>query len=147
LVTPDSVVWVDVLVPTGDRLWSPDVGHAFHWLGRAWVDALAAVGAADPQAHDGPLVQTPWSRSVCFAGLGPGEVTVGGRKVVGISQRRRRDGSLFQCAALLTWDPGGTARALGLPPTASTELAGMAAGLAVNRARLEQAFLAAVAAL
>jgi lipoate-protein ligase A len=86
-----------------------------------------------------------WSRSVCFAGLGPGEVTVGGRKVVGISQRRRRDGALFQCAALLAWDARATAAALGLPSAAVAELAGLAAGLPVDRRSLEQAFLHAVA--
>jgi lipoate-protein ligase A len=147
LVTPQSVVWVDVFVPAEDRLWSPDVGRAFAWLGRAWVEALAALDVPGPQAHEGPFVQTPWSRSVCFAGLGPGEVSVGGRKVVGISQRRRRDGALFQCAALLAWDPGGTAAVLGLPPESAADLAGVAAGLPVDRAALERMFLGAVAAV
>ncbi|MDQ4096764.1 MAG: hypothetical protein M3144_02695, partial [Actinomycetota bacterium] len=146
LVTRESVAWVDVLVPAGDRLWSPDVGRAFGWLGRSWVEALAALGVPGPQTHDGRLVTSPWSREVCFAGLGPGEVTVGGRKVIGISQRRRRDGALFQCAALLAWDPGGTAAALGLPREAAADLAGVAAGLPVDRDALEAAFLAAVAA-
>ena len=47
-----------------------------------------------------------WSRVVCFAGLGPGEVTLEGRKVVGMEQRRGRGGALFQCAVPLRWDPG-----------------------------------------
>jgi lipoate-protein ligase A len=41
---------------------------------------------------------------VCFAGTGAGEVTVRGRKVIGMSQRRTRAGALFQCAALIRWD-------------------------------------------
>ncbi|HEX6476246.1 MAG TPA: hypothetical protein VF005_03150, partial [Acidimicrobiales bacterium] len=41
---------------------------------------------------------------VCFAGTGAGEVTVRGRKIVGIAQRRTRAGALFQCAALVEWD-------------------------------------------
>ena len=145
LVAPDTLVWVDVFVPAHDPLWSADVGRAFGWLGSVWVDALAAAGVAGGRAHDGPLLHTAWSGSVCFAGLGPGEVTVGGRKVVGISQRRRRDGALFQCAALLAWDAAGTAAALGLPAAAVTELAGLAAGLPLDRRSLEQAFLHAVA--
>ncbi|HEX6785774.1 MAG TPA: hypothetical protein VF076_01140, partial [Acidimicrobiales bacterium] len=50
-------------------------------------------------------VRTPWSPLVCFSGLGPGEVHAGGRKVVGISQRRTRGWARFQCAAYLRWDP------------------------------------------
>ena len=38
---------------------------------------------------------------------GPGEVTVAGRKVVGITQRRTRAAARFQCAALGRWDPDG----------------------------------------
>ena len=60
---------------------------------------------ADAVVHRGGLVATPWSRQVCFAGLGPGEVTVAGRKVVGVAQRRTRHGARFQVAALLRWDP------------------------------------------
>ena len=41
---------------------------------------------------------------VCFAGLGPGEVTVAGAKALGISQRRTRAGARFQCAVPRTWD-------------------------------------------
>jgi len=145
LATRD-VVWIDVFVPAADRLWSADVGRAFGWLGRAWLDALAEVGITGAACHDGALVRTRWSDAVCFAGLGPGEVTVAGRKVVGISQRRRRDGALFQCAALLAWDPEATVRALGLPGAAAAELATVAAGLPVDRLVLEAAFLRAVAA-
>ena len=54
--------------------------------------------------------------AVCFAGLGPGEVTVDGRKVVGISQRRTRAWARFQCAALGRWDPAALAELLvGVP--------------------------------
>lgn len=106
LVEPGALVWVDVLVPAGDPLSDVDVGRAFVWLGRAWAAALADVGVAGAQVHSGRLLSTPWSATVCFAGLGPGEVTVGGAKVVGMCQRRTRSGALFQCAALLSWEPG-----------------------------------------
>jgi hypothetical protein len=43
---------------------------------------------------------------VCFGGTGPGEVVVGGAKVVGLSQRRTRDGARFQCSVPLAWDAG-----------------------------------------
>jgi lipoate-protein ligase A len=74
-----------------------------------------------------------WSGRICFAGLGPGEVTVNGRKVVGVSQRRTRKGALFQTAALLRWDPGRLVDLLlpeGPSPTEATaELTKVAQGL------------------
>ena len=144
LVRPGHQVWADVLVPAGDPLWDPDVGRAFHWLGAAWVRALAALGIGDVSSHAGALRRSPWSDRVCFAGLGPGEVSVGGRKVVGISQRRTRDWSLFQCAALLDWDADAaeTAALLDVPLEA---ISGAAAALPVTAETLESAFVTALA--
>jgi len=136
LVEPGGLVWVDVLVPAGDPLWDADVGRAFAWLGRAWVLALADVGVGGARAHEGPLVRTAWSSLVCFAGLGPGEVTVEGAKVVGMCQRRTRAGALFQCAALLDWQPGRLLDHLDLSADGrrrgAEELAGVAQGLDVD---------------
>ena len=73
--------------------------------------------------HKGPMRTDRWSRLVCFAGLGPGEVTVDGRKVVGISQRRTRAGARFQCAALRRWDPGALAALVGVDPAALEDVA------------------------
>ena len=141
LVEPGGLVWVDVFLPAGDPLWEVDVGRAFAWLGEGWAAAVgagAAPGAA--RAHAGPLLTTPWSKLVCFAGLGPGEVTVGGAKVVGISQRRTRAGALFQCAALLEWRPERLLDRLVLTDDerrrGTAELAGVARGLAVDAATL-----------
>jgi lipoate-protein ligase A len=115
LVEPAGTVWLDVVLPAGDPLWEEDVGRAFHWLGRAWAAALVDAGL--PAAvHLGPLVRSEWSRLVCFAGLGPGEVTVDGRKVVGIAQRRTRSAARFQCAAVSRWEPGEIAGLLALDP-------------------------------
>lgn len=144
LVEPGGVVWVDVLVPAGDPLWQPDVGRAFAWLGRAWATALAHVGVAGAEVYDGPLRQTAWSRAVCFAGLGPGEVTVDGAKVVGLCQRRTRAGALFQCAALLRWDPARLVDLLDLPPGAAADLARVARAVDVDAEVLVAAVLAAV---
>jgi lipoate-protein ligase A len=100
-VAPGGTLWVDVVVPRGDDLWDDDVGLASHWLGDAWAAAIG-VGAL---VHRGAMVRTEWSDLVCFAGLGPGEVTIEGRKVVGISQRRTRAAARFQCVAYERWDP------------------------------------------
>lgn len=148
LVRPGEVVWVDVFVPSGDRLWAPDVGRATHWLGRAWAEALGDLGRPATW-HDGPLVSTRWSSLVCFAGLGPGEVRVGGAKVVGISQRRTRAGALFQCAALVRWSPADLLELLALPDDhrrqAASDLAGAAVGIDMEPQALEDAFLARLA--
>lgn len=131
LVEPGSALWVDVTIPAGDPLWDQDVGRAFHWLGAAWSEVLTAGGLA-ARWHDGAMRSTPWSAWVCFAGLGPGEVTVDGRKVVGLSQRRTREGVLFQCCAAVTWEPERLLELLALDDAHRTrgaaELAGVAAG-------------------
>jgi lipoate-protein ligase A len=107
LVTPDDPVWVDVWVPAGHPLWCSDVGQAFGWLGDAWVEALASVGITNLSTHrKGFVACTRWSSLVCFGGVGAGEViTDDGRKIVGLAQRRNRDGAWFHGACVLEWDP------------------------------------------
>ena len=107
---PDRVLWVDVVVPRGDDRWDDDVGRSTYWIGDAWASAVGA----DAVVHRGPMVRTDWSDRVCFAGLGPGEVTVAGRKVVGISQRRTRAAARYQCVAYESWNPAPLAALLGL---------------------------------
>ncbi len=142
LLVPGGTVWADVLIPADDLLASTDVGRAFMWVGRAWAAALATVGIEGAVVHPGPSRPHP---SVCFGGLGPGEVTVGGAKVVGLSQRRTRAGALFQCGALVTWDPRSLvdllAVAVDLP-----ELEPAAAGTGVEPSALAAAFEKALAA-
>ena len=144
LVGPGEIAWVDVFVPTGDDLWSADVAVAFHWLGAAWTAALADVGV-DAIWHDGTQCTTTWSRLVCFAGLGSGEVSVDGRKVVGLSQRRNRAGSLFLCAALRRWVPATLVDLLALSDDdrerATEELAPVARGLDIAEDALADAFV------
>lgn len=136
LLDPGHMLWLDVLLPAGDRYWHDDIGRSFLWLGEAWVEALDAVGIAG-SVHTGPAVRTEWSSRVCFAGLGPGEVTVGGRKAVGISQRRTRAGARFQCLVLAGWDPAPLLSVLDLDPAARAagidELADRATGVGYDR--------------
>jgi len=107
LVTPDDPVWIDVWLPAPHPLWRADVDRAFDWLGDAWVDALATSGVTGLSAHrQGYVSCTRWSSLFCFGGVGTGEVVAAdGRKVVGLSQRRNRQGSWFQGACVLRWDP------------------------------------------
>jgi lipoate-protein ligase A len=137
LLVPGEHLWVDVLLPAGDPRWHDDVGRAAHWVGDVWAAALADVGV-DAAVHRGPMQPSEWSRAVCFAGLGPGEVTAAGRKVVGISQRRSRAGARFQSVALARWDPVTLGALVGVDPAA---IAGAAGGVGVALAALEAAFL------
>jgi lipoate-protein ligase A len=117
LVTPGDPVWVDAWVPRGDPLWNDDVGRAFDWLGDAWTTALGAVGCQEMSAHRGGYAaSTRWSSLVCFGGVGTGEVvTSDGRKVVGVSQRRNRNGAWFHSACVLEWDATELLGVLDLP--------------------------------
>lgn len=126
LLSPGDL-WIDLLLPRGDPLWDDDVGAASHWVGEMFAAALGAPATV----HRGALVRRPWSAEVCFAGLGPGEVTAGpgGPKMVGISQRRTRAGARFQCAALRRWDASWTTRLLRLEERAAVDLAGAASGV------------------
>ena len=109
LLVPGETAWVDVELPRGDELWHDDVGRATWWLGERWAAAVGGV------VHRGALERGRWGGLVCFAGLGPGEVTTAaGAKVVGISQRRTRAGARFQCAVPLRWDPAALADLLAL---------------------------------
>jgi lipoate-protein ligase A len=140
LVMPGDPLWVDVVVPAGDPLWDADVARATWWLGEAWRAALADVGVGGGQVHTGALACGRFGRLVCFATLGAGEVTVDGRKVVGVSQRRTRHAARFQCAAYRQWDPAPIARLLH-QEDGIAELAEVARGTDVDHADLLAAFL------
>ena len=145
LLAPGRSLWIDVLLPRDDPRWSDDVVASSVWLGDTWAAALRELGVT-ASVHRGGLQKTRWGPLVCFGALGPSEVVIGGRKVVGISQRRTRVGARFQCLVHDDWDPGALLDLLVLDPPdraqALVELADVAAGPGVPLADLEQAFLA-----
>jgi len=117
LVAPRRQLWLDVFLPSGDALAESDVGKSFFWLGDAFAGALARVlGKSERQAaievHRGPAQRTPWSKVLCYGALGAGEVTVAGRKVVGMSQRRDRSGAWIHSMAQLAAGAGDLAELL-----------------------------------
>jgi lipoate-protein ligase A len=125
LLVAGEVTWLDVLVALGAAGWSVDVHGPMVWLGRhlaAVLDELLdepAVAGADRRVddgrqavdawgisvHDGPMVTTRWSSTVCFDGVGAGEVLLSGAKLVGISQRRTRHAARLQCCWYSHYDP------------------------------------------
>jgi lipoate-protein ligase A len=137
LVGAGRVSWVDFVIPSSDPLWDDDVGRAAIWVGELWAQAIAG---ADVWRR--PMRRTDWSPVVCFAGLAPGEVTVGGRKVVGVCQRRTPAGALFQTAALIDWQPADYLRLLAAPVGDESELAEAATGLGAGRVAAAESAIA-----
>jgi lipoate-protein ligase A len=143
LVAPQTTAWVDVILPARDPLWDDDVGRAAQWLGRAWQAALADLGVAPSEVHEGALACGPLGRLVCFATVGAGEVTTPDRrKLVGISQRRTRAAARFQCAAYTVWEPEPLIRLLGLALDGRRAVEGAAAGTGRAPAELVDTLLA-----
>ena len=148
LLDPEAIVWLDVFVPRDHALWDDDVHGTAVRVGEAWVDALAMVGR-DPRplaVHRGGVVDRALGSVACFASLGPGEVTDGGAKLVGLSQRRTRAGARVQG---LVHRHGGAAD---LVPLLARHPAGLAEALAgvgvaeVRPAALAEALVTALAA-
>jgi lipoate-protein ligase A len=112
LLQPGDHLWIEAWIPRADPLWHPDVSVAAEWVGEWWAAALGEADAA-PSAMPFSALDVQRGRAhpgshgslVCFAGSGPGEVFARGRKVVGVSQWRAREGSLFLCCAYTRWDP------------------------------------------
>lgn len=95
LVRPAEVVWADIVLPHG--VAPDDVRGAMVWAGERWRAALSGRDNGSALVvHRGGMVPSAWSQLVCFAGIGPGEVLLGGRKLVGLSQRRTRRGLRIQ---------------------------------------------------
>lgn len=131
----DDLLSCDVLVPAGHAWLDGGPGTVFTPVGTAWAEALRELGVDDAAVH---TASSTVSRrgdarerllaAVCYATLGRGEVTAGGRKIVGLAQRRRRAGALVQCGLLRRWRPGRLLAMLGADPE-DVDIAGRAVGL------------------
>jgi lipoate-protein ligase A len=127
LVVPEDLVWFDVIVPAArlrDEGVGDDIARSMVWMGGHVAAALQRLDVSGAAVHDRPAERSPWSALVCFAGIGPGEVLLGGSKLVGMSQRRTRAGGRFQCAVHTRWSPQRLAELLlarpsSLPPVAT----------------------------
>lgn len=125
---------LDVVLPRGHRLAVADVVAAYRWLGEAIADALRALGVTGVEVIGVERARragaTPGAAAdACFGGLSPFEVLAGGRKVVGLSQARRRPGTLLQAGIPLTLDSRRLARLMGRDAAFAAGLAATAAGM------------------
>lgn len=130
----------DIALPPGHPLYKADVSESYAWLGGVWAEALAALGVAAelidvPSARADTRDADPLVRRACFGGRSPYEVLAGGRKLVGLSQIRRRPGALFQAGLYARWPGRELAALLRLPPA---ERAATADALAARVAGLDE---------
>lgn len=134
IVRPGAQVWVDFFVPRDDPLFDDDVVASFGFVGEIWraavVDSLPSISPGSIAVASGPVVATSWSDALCFGGLGAGEVSIDGKKVVGVSQRRDRNGAWFHSMALLEFDPHELASLLSGPESRGREAAAWLAEVA-----------------
>ena len=130
---PGEQLWLDAWIPRNDPLWTMDVSAAADWCGAWWAQALAGVGQVGFEVHRGRAERGELGDLACFAGRGPGEVFHGGRKVVGLSQWRAREGALFSSCAYMRWDPAPLLAVLNVDEmtrrTLATGLSSVASGL------------------
>ncbi len=116
-VHPTDSVWVDITISRNDPLWKDDVVQSMLWLGDLFVAALSSWVQA--QVYRDSFSTGVDGRVVCFASSSPGEVFVGTDKLVGISQRRSRDGARFQCVLYRQWQPAEWSHVLASPDVRS----------------------------
>jgi lipoate-protein ligase A len=126
---PD-LLGLDIALPAGHRLALPNVTESYRWLGEALASGLRALGVvAEPvspataRSQDPMIAPNDPIRLACFAILSPYEVTVSGRKLIGLAQARRHAGSLLQAGILLRWDAERLAELLTIPPNRRESIA------------------------
>ncbi len=130
LLVPGEFVWLDLVIPVGDKLWVDDVAAAMLWVGELWQRALGELRVATAVSIES--VRSPWSQQVCFAGVGSGEVVFNDRKFVGVSQRRTRAAARFQSLCHLRWRPELVAALVASPRPLATDLVNGVATVAAS---------------
>jgi lipoate---protein ligase len=132
LLRPGDHLWIDAWIPRDDPLWRADVGDASLWVGAWWNAAFRRSGIDRCSVHRGRALPGDHGALVCFSGRGPGEVFHDDRKVMGVSQWRSREGSLFHTCAYSHWEPRPLAELLEGDPSAREALVGDLAGSAIG---------------
>jgi len=109
--------WMELWLPADSPVAGRDVRRTACIVGEWWQRAAAGLGIST-DVHRAGLVDGDQGAIACFAGLGPGELTASGNKLLGISQWRSREGTLVS-AVVAAHAPSGLAAYLseGAGPT------------------------------
>jgi lipoate-protein ligase A len=97
LIIPTISIWIDIWIPKTSMFSRIGAREQLGITGHTFIAALDHLGLHGLQVAQptGPIE----IQAACFAGIGPGEVlSAEGRKLVGITAWRSREGSLLQCA-------------------------------------------------
>ena len=119
LVQPDDL-WLDWWIPRSDSRVTDDVTRNSLLAAQWWYRALAPALPSVPQIHGGPLQVEKSLRDVCFAGAGPGELFVDGKKLLGVTQWNVREGC-FLSTLIPAWPLHDISLALRESPDGLTE--------------------------
>jgi lipoate---protein ligase len=100
----------DIALPAAHPLHHGDVTESYRWLGEVWVATLAQLGIearliSVSEARTDTASLDALERRACFGGRSPYEVLAEGRKLVGFSQIRRREGAILQVGLYRHWYP------------------------------------------
>jgi lipoate-protein ligase A len=122
VLAANGVLGLDVYLPTSHSLVPSDIVDSYQWLGQLWVRALEQldvsvhlVSVAEARAEARALENRQRLELACFGTLSPYEVTIDGRKLVGLAQVRRSHGVLLQSALLVAFDSRSLAELLPIP--------------------------------
>jgi lipoate-protein ligase A len=110
-----------ISVPEGHPLAQQDIVSSYRQISAVLVEALQTLGLTPSAERADQLPKNPGA--VCFEIPSHYEITVGGRKLVGSAQVRRRGGLLQHGSLPLTGDLGRICDALMYPDDASREAA------------------------
>lgn len=99
-LNPGDFVWIDVMLPKNDTLYTDDISVSSLWLGEIWQRVLEEFNISST-LYIGNYIQN----DICFASKAGGEIFVGDTKLVGVSQRRTKQGIWFQTLLMLNWRP------------------------------------------
>ncbi len=129
-ITPGGLVYMDasavcleLALPASHPSSTTDVLRATRWFGTILTDALNALGLPGELAAGNSPPGPGLAGQACFGSWVRGEVLLGGHKVFGTAQYRRRGGALFQGVALTGGSHGRIAAVLPGSPETRAEAA------------------------
>jgi len=98
LVDANHSVWIDVEVGIEDVRYCAEPMAMMAKVGQWWMEALRFLNCCPPDLwqFEGAMECDAGGDVICFAGRAHGELMVGESKLVGLSQRRTRDGARVQ---------------------------------------------------